>query len=177
MKPFILTLLMLFALPSHSQVFKCKSISGEISYQNTKCPDSKKQKKVFIQHVDPELIIKAQKKLNEELKQKKALELARQERVLKEQKIAAINAQIESNKELAAVIRNNAEALNNNKKSNLLKNYYYNGRKQYWHPPFRYPYRRKYKQYKNHSDPANNKVIKKNGLNPISSHFNPPLGR
>lgn len=176
MKLFIMTILVLFALPSYSQVFKCKSMSGDTSYQSTECPGSKKQNKVFIQHVDPKLIIEAQKRLNEALKQKKTLDLARQEQALKEQKIAALNAQIESNKELAEVIRNNAEALNNDNKSNLLNNYYYNGRNQYWYPPYRYPYRRKYKQYKNHPNRAH-QYKKKHALNPPSSHLNPPLGR
>ena len=107
-----LVLLMLVENNALAQVFKCEGSKGNIVYQDKACTNAKKQSKVVLDRFDPEIVLKAQKKLNIDLKQRKELKAVRAQQALKEREILAIEKQARSNeKPNRYTIENNTDAV------------------------------------------------------------------
>jgi len=99
---------------AQAEIFKCKQINGRYTFQDKPCANIKRQSKVTVQFVDPDKVIEAQKKLSEELQQRRKLKATQVERVQKEREIIAIEDQARSNNQLVETARENVEAIERN---------------------------------------------------------------
>ena len=110
-------------LPCYSQVFKCKTSSGDTTYQSKKCSPSTQQKKIVIKPFDPEKIIKAQRSLRLELIQRNHDELARRKQEFQQQQIEALKTQTQNSQELTKALRENSALIR--EEDPTAEHYYY----------------------------------------------------
>jgi transcription elongation factor len=103
----VFSFLVLMENTEQAQIFKCVGNKGNIVYQDKACSITKRQSEVEFDQLNPDIILKAQKELSDELNRRKERKALRAQQELREREILAIEEQARSNEELSRAAREN----------------------------------------------------------------------